>query len=249
MNRIVSTSLYFIAGAGTGFFVGYFIAKKSAEVRAAEDIQSVKDHYAVKAVKESPDFKEINDIFLERYGAAIDRLGYNGSAEDLEKMVSNNAPAQEFISKLVGEIADEADMDAEDDLDQTPEELVIQKKVDKFRDLSDKRSNSSSEPYVLSIEEYMEEEAHEKITLTYFDEDETLINEREEIITDVIRVLGPDALTNFGVGSDDDNIVYVRDDRNSLDFEVILDPRSYMEVVLGERPEKKGPKKMREDFE
>lgn len=96
---------------------------------------------------------------------------------------------------------------------------------------------SKDQPYVISVEEFMDGgEEYDKLTILYFNKDDTLVDERDQVIDDVEGVVGPDALDSFGKGSDDANIVYVRNNSLSVDFEVVYDPRSYKEVVLGIRP-------------
>lgn len=105
----------------------------------------------------------------------------------------------------------------------------------------------SNEPYVIPVKEFMDEkEEYDKITVTYFEGDDTLCDEREKIIPDVEGTVGTDSLTKFGHLSDDRNVVYVRNDILETDFEVTRDKREYSEVVLGIR-EEKFIRKMRDD--
>jgi hypothetical protein len=69
--------------------------------------------------------------------------------------------------------------------------------------------------------------------------DDTLSDENEEIISDVSYVIGYDALSSFGDGSDDPDIVYVRNEKLQTDYEVTRLNKSYSETVLGVIPEKK----------
>lgn len=108
-------------------------------------------------------------------------------------------------------------------------------------------SDDEPTPYVVSAEEFSEEKTHyDKITLTYFSEDNTLIDDREEIIPNIDELIGPEAVMNFGNQSDDPNVVYIRNNKRNADFEVVLDERSYTEVVLGFVSEKEKPRKMRD---
>lgn len=86
------------------------------------------------------------------------------------------------------------------------------------------------------------------VSLTYFEEDDVLIDEQEEII-DVPEALLEDGLENFGKGSGDPNIVFVRNFNVGIDYEVVRDPRSYAEVVGGLRRTKseKIPERFRDD--
>lgn len=102
-------------------------------------------------------------------------------------------------------------------------------------------------PYVISMEEYMQDrEEFDKNTVTYFEEDEVLCDDRETVIPDVEATVGHDSLTKFGTSSSNHNVVYVRNERLEADFEIILDKGAFSEVVLGFK-EKEEVRKMRDD--
>lgn len=118
---------------------------------------------------------------------------------------------------------------------------------DEEEETEEREERFSNEPYVISVKEFMnDKEEYDKITVTYFEGDDALCDEREQIIPDVEGTVGTDSLTKFGHLSDDKNVVYVRNDVSETDFEVTLDKREYSEVVLGIR-EEKFIRKMRDD--
>lgn len=85
-----------------------------------------------------------------------------------------------------------------------------------------------SKPYVISPEEFGEFEEYEKISLTYYSNN-ILADENNEVIEDVEETIGVDSLTHFGEYEDDS--VFVRNDARKCDYEILLDQRSYAEVV------------------
>jgi hypothetical protein len=88
--------------------------------------------------------------------------------------------------------------------------------------------------YVISYDEYMENpKQYDQRTLTYFSKDDVVVEERDQPLDDPLGILGPVALDSFGHGSKDPNIVYVRNDRLAMDFEICFDPDSFEETVLG----------------
>lgn len=93
---------------------------------------------------------------------------------------------------------------------------------------------SRDEPYVISTDEYMNDaDEYDKLVLTYFEADNTLVDEADTIIPDVEGTVGAANLLNFGAGSKDKNVVYIRNDRQENDYEVIRNMSSYSQVVLG----------------
>lgn len=88
--------------------------------------------------------------------------------------------------------------------------------------------------YIISSEQFYEEcQEHDKLTITYYAYDTTLADEDEAIMHDVTGTVGDEALFNFGYRSDDDNVVYVRNEKLGIDYEVVRTMASYSEEVLG----------------
>lgn len=118
---------------------------------------------------------------------------------------------------------------------QDPANEEIQKNID------------TDEPTIISLEEFMEERTDlDKITLTYYEGDDVLCDDRDVAIHEFEKSIGNEALTKFGHLSKDPNVVYVRNEKNETDYEIIKDHRSFSEAVLGIREEKE-VHRMRED--
>lgn len=86
----------------------------------------------------------------------------------------------------------------------------------------------SNKPYVIFPEEFGEDEEYEKISLTYY-ADQVLADENDELVEDVEGAVGFKSLTHFGEYEDDS--VFVRNDRLKCDYEILLDQRTYSDVV------------------
>lgn len=95
-----------------------------------------------------------------------------------------------------------------------------------------------SKPYVLPEDVYMES-TFEKVTLTYYEGDDTLCDDQEVIIPEVTDLLGEEALVSFGVKSEDPDIVYIRNEKRGTDYEVVRVKKSYSVEVLQLEPPKK----------
>jgi len=96
------------------------------------------------------------------------------------------------------------------------------------------KHRTKTTPYVISHDEFMEnEEEHSQVSVTYFEGDNVITDEKDEILEDVDNTIGEVNLEKFGHGSKDSKIVYVRNDRLDLDFEVVLSHGKYTEEVLG----------------
>ena len=83
---------------------------------------------------------------------------------------------------------------------------------------------AENKPYVISPDEFGENEDYDTISLTYYGGDK---------IEDVDDVVGMESLTRFGEYEDDS--IFVRNDRLRCDYEILMDERTYSEAQK-ERP-------------
>lgn len=83
-------------------------------------------------------------------------------------------------------------------------------------------------PYVISPDEFDDNDEYEKETLTYY-ADKVLTDIMDEKIDNVDDVVGLESLNHFGEYEADS--VYVRNDILKTDYEICLDARNYSDVV------------------
>ena len=87
-------------------------------------------------------------------------------------------------------------------------------------------------PYIISAEEFSDTpDGYQQLTMTYFAEDGILTDDKDQPVPDIAGTTGV-LDRKFGGLSADPNICYVRNRKLEVDFEVVLDRRSYMDVVL-----------------
>lgn len=84
-------------------------------------------------------------------------------------------------------------------------------------------------PYVIPPEEFGENE-YETVSLTFY-ADKILTDDDNIPVEDIDNVVGHDSLTTFGRYEDDS--VFVRNDYLQKDFEILLDPRKYLDIIKG----------------
>lgn len=91
--------------------------------------------------------------------------------------------------------------------------------------------NGAKKPYVIAKDVFMNSEVgYPNVTLTYYS-DEVLADETDTPVEDVEMTVGSKNLTRFGQQSDDPRVVYIRNDRLQVDYEVLLDDGSYAAAV------------------
>lgn len=246
-----------VSGALVGATATYFIlnqklSNKYQEIADAE-IESVKEVYLMtQQVKErneleveneairrandeaeflpsDEDVNEVKEKLVELgYGEPINnghRVSYNKMADNppaVQMLKVPNTPSAHYVVEK----------------DKVTDTSTGQEYLRNSEELSDDVMTwprSSEKPFVVTTQEFFEEDEddYSRITITYWEEDDILADEREQMIPDIDALVGHDNLKYFGKGSGDESIVYVRNDKIKADFEIVKDPRSYSEVVLG----------------
>lgn len=76
------------------------------------------------------------------------------------------------------------------------------------------------------------------VTLYYYNKDDTLSDENEEVIIDPILLIGEEALTSFGKDPIDPDVIYVWSPKEKIYYEVVRLDKSYAEMILGIPTEK-----------
>lgn len=93
----------------------------------------------------------------------------------------------------------------------------------------DQSTEDICDAHVISPDEFGELDEYDTESLTYFNKDKVLWwDNRSKVVKNPAELLGPKALDSFGEYEDDS--VFVRNDELKIDFEVLLDMRSYYEV-------------------
>lgn len=108
------------------------------------------------------------------------------------------------------------------------------------------------EPYIIGFSEFLTNDLdHEQVSLTYFEEDDVLVDATDQPVPDIDALVGIKNL-RFGHKSKDNNIVYIRNRYLSIDFEVARNKGNFAKDVLGfiEHSERRGaPRKFRREYE
>lgn len=98
-------------------------------------------------------------------------------------------------------------------------------------------TRDKSAPYIIHVDEYMADEMgfDSQSTLTWYEGDQILCDSQDRIIYNYNEVVGE---LRFGHGSNDPNVVFIRNERLQAEYEVLRDSGSYQEIVLGETLER-----------
>lgn len=89
-------------------------------------------------------------------------------------------------------------------------------------------------PYIIHELEFQERfPDYTQLQWTYYAGDDILCDERDEIVTRPELVVGEENLKKFGHGASNTEMVYVRNDRLEIEWEITRSWKSHAEEVLG----------------
>lgn len=125
----------------------------------------------------------------------------------------------------------ESENDAESESDKNRETTAedIIKNEGYASDPSEKEEETTMvKPHVIAPEEFGECD-YETVTLWYFT-DGVLTNDRRKILKNADELVGENFADHFGEYEEDPDTVYVRNDKQKIDYEILRDYRAYSEV-------------------
>lgn len=129
-------------------------------------------------------------------------------------------------------------VEAEDGTLMTPElqNVFTENAVGIWNQAVEESKRSEDAPYVISKDEYFANEPeHQQETVTYYRGDDVIADMEDNAVPihEVDITVGEDNLHRFGHGSEDERVVYVRNDRMEIDYEVVLHDGKFAHEVAG----------------
>jgi hypothetical protein len=237
-----------VVGLGVGGALGFIFTKKKLEAKyeqiAADQIAEAQAHYYAKLVAQENEQEKgsLEEIVKDR--------GYIPEEPEEQTAPPMAVTPPSTVVDRAQEIAESEDEVAGEPPDEPVDEAPEPVTRNVFRDNAPPEDNwdwhkeraqrSPLRPYVIHLDEREDETAYDgAVTYTYYEADDVVCNERDEVISpeDRERIIGEANLEKFGHGSDDANVVYVRNPQLEMDMEIIKSPNSYAEEVHGFEPE------------
>lgn len=228
-----------LVGLSVGAAIGFKVAVKRLEPKyaalAAEEIQEAKEFYAKfnKAEKFSTPADAVDELIPEEDQKDL----VTAKAANAMKNYSSPATLIEVVEESVK--TDDAGMVTEERREETTlttgNVFVNNAPIDKNFDYEAAAEERSDDyPYPITEEEFFANE-HEfsQLTATWYAGDLILADEEDRTIDDVEGNLGEKNLQMFGFGSKDRHMLYVRNHKRGVEYEVALSDGKYMKEVLG----------------
>lgn len=220
-NKVVQMTSVAITAFVGGYLLGYKHKKRPLIYRFTPDpermqrfvpysVENIVDaDFGVKPETIADVILKQNDPELERLLDEEDRIAQREKERVLAE-TTNTQPEPEPV-RIIALDDQEWDMDAE------------------------VAARNPDEPYILHVDEFVNEEMDfDQETLEYYAGDDIITDTDSTPIYNYRGLIGE---LKFGHGSKDPNVVYIRNEKIHREWEVLLNPGSYAEEVMGLRAE------------
>ena len=213
MNKSIFGVVGFALGAAVGSLVTWKLIEKKYMDMADEEIQSVKEMYRSKTNHVTDD--EVRDISKQFVEEERSQIHYE--PDDTGK---------QLVDKLNNLTATYASDDEKPDYTAYSQ---VKEKHNVFDDaMPTEPEVKHDDPYVIDPTEFGEFSEYEQRELTYYKDG--IICENDTDMIDQYDIFGDlDVGDHFGEYENDR--VFVRDDRRQVDYEILRDERTFMEVL------------------
>ena len=161
--------------------------------------------------------EEIESV-IETFKNRKPRITKDNVKEKVEKVINKYKEPKEIVEDIVTSerysIENEEEIDEDDESNYT---INVDNDVEVIT------------PYVITPEQFGEYNEYGTKTLTYY-ADNVLTDEIDNPITsdEMVIMIGPDALDHFGEYEDDS--VYIRDETNEMDYEILKSEKMFSEI-------------------
>lgn len=163
--------------------------------------------------------EEIESV-IETFKNRKPRITKDEVKETVEKVINKWKDPKETVEDIV--TAERYSIENEEEIDEDDESNYTVN-VDNDNDIE------VITPYVITPEQFGEYNEYGTKTLTYY-ADNVLTDEIDNPITsdEMVTMIGPDALDHFGEYEDDS--VYIRDETNEMDYEILKSEKMFSEI-------------------
>jgi len=207
---------YFGGGIGVGIIVGFIFGyrfnreKIRAEAFAAskEEVEKIREHYQQKekavAARQKPSVEEV-----------VEERGYSVKSEvevEPERPVKPPVPVAPARPLRAGPPSNMVGWDYDAEVKA--------------------RAEAEGEPYVIHQDERNEDPGYNTVVYTYYAVDDVVTDEDNRPLPHAQEIIGINNL-KFGHGTDDDDVVFVRNEDLELEMEICRLHKSYEVEVLG----------------
>ena len=192
----------YLAIASVGFIGGsvtaYFGLRSYFEQVSADEIEQVKKIY-----NQKPDHKK----FAEEM-AKIELEAQRIVEEENAKEAPLNKPQPTQFGTYESLVRDEGYFGEETEDSSLEED-------DKAKELKRRFGIITEEEFQIDCQEY------NKVCLSYYPDSETITDDSDQVVDQVYKLFNPEALDHFGSDPMDPDVIHIRNDESTIDFEIV----------------------------
>jgi hypothetical protein len=233
-NRKVVYAGLFTAGFAGGFPVGYFVTKRLLETRYDQfleaELEKTRKHYRVMNKEGYPSPQALAED-LGLYDEVIGEMEYRPGRDYADpaegRIVINNVftqPVPEDVAEPLLQTAEEIESEEADAYDLSGAQKAIYDRQPHMKGLG--------KPYPITEEEFFNGDDKIQRQMTWWVNDQTLLDDHEEQVYDIDVLVGQANLDLFEQLSEDGQTIYVRD-HNDVEYEITLDTGSLAHEIAG----------------
>lgn len=216
-----------VGAAIGGLYVNRHLRLKYEEI-AEKEIDEMREHFRKRhAVRDSkPDLEELDE--------KVKDLGYGTPNTPVLEESKDEVVAEEVVEEVVVEEVEEGKAPSEEERKNIFEEQEAARKGaeegwDYEAEVAKRRPDY---PYVIHQDE-QHERGYTELSWSYYTEDDVLADEHDSVVEEIEGVVGVANLEKFGHGSDDRNVVHIRNDKLGVEVEITKIDAFFSEVVHG----------------
>lgn len=225
--RVKYYAIGMTVGGAIGAVVAFRVAYKKAELKyekiADTEIAEMRQHYREKrqALEAEVAKRPLSEI--------VEEQGYSSTNAKTDTPPMAIQPPSLVMAK-------------DEENEQTEEEAPEVRNIFKDAEVTHEwdyqrelRNRTPDAPYVIHYDERHEMQGYTDVTLTWYELDNVVANDDDEVMDPDERdnIIGRETLNRFGHGSNDAAIVFVRNDKLEIIFEICRSPNSFAEEVHG----------------
>lgn len=209
----------------------YLVFKKADEFESPEE--AVRRLIPEQLAKQVPD--EVSDETLQRVADGLKRQQYDKMYKPTGEPAVKVPDVHKAVFEPEGVLVEPASIFDDvvvkmGDPDEVGDEVAGYALG--FNDVKD------TKPFVISKEDYFENDPeNDQVQWIYWAGDQVLMDEARHPVLDVNQAVGVRNLGQFGNGSGDKRIVYVRNQARDMDYEILFHEGKYSEEVAGFVPD------------
>ena len=229
MGKGLSNLLIFLAGAGVGAGVTYYLVNEKANARADQEIADIRQLYCEKKDIEIDNQKNLKETVPKPEVSAFtikEQKQYKEEITNYNTISKQQAPKPEEEEK-------EPEPEEFNEERDTIEEVIEVNDISK-NDWASSVFDNTGRIYTIEPDQYGDIPHYDLKELYYYSLDDTVTDEEGTPIEDYESLIGPSSL-NF-IGEFETNVVYVRNDQHNTDYRVTM-----LEQTYSEPPERDAP--------